>query len=95
MPRHNAALNHQRDEQHASNVDKAIREARNTLDRADNDAILSMRLPTHYLTTDSRALRGIPAVGGRGSVGGAIGGTRPDTLAWLDDRRKHPRTRNS
>jgi hypothetical protein len=93
VTRHNAALNQARDLEHQAHVDKAIREALNTTHHTEQLAEANMR-PTHYMTTDSQALRGIPAIGGRGSVGGAIQGTRPDTLAWDDDRHKQPRTRN-
>jgi len=34
--------------------------------------------PTNSLPLDARRLRGIPVVGGRGSMGGHIDGTRPD-----------------
>lgn len=91
MTRHNAALNHQRDLEHQHHVDKAIRDAIDTTHHQQQLAEANMR-PTHYLTTDSMALRGIPAIGGRGSVGGAISGTRPDTLGWVDERtRRHLR----
>jgi hypothetical protein len=79
MTRHNAALNHQRDLQHAATVNAAIRNANAT---------------TVELTyqgcdpADARLLRGIPAVGGRGSMGGAITGTRPDTMSFERLRRK-------
>jgi hypothetical protein len=38
------------------------------------------------LPGDQMRLRGIPAVGGRGSIGGAIRGTRPDVDAFGRDR---------
>lgn len=87
MTRHNAALNAARDLEHQHRVDKAIRDAIDTTHQQQQLAEANMRLPG-----DPWALRGIPAVGGRGSVGGAISGSRPDTLAWLDERkRRRPR----
>jgi hypothetical protein len=81
MTKHNAALNQARDDQHHQAVDKAIREAINETTRAQELSLANMRLPG-----DPWTLRGIPAVGGRGSIGGAIQGTRPDTLAWDNER---------
>lgn len=85
MTRHNGPLNHQRNIQHAANVNQAVRSSNNT-----------MHIDTTYTwnPADAALLRGIPAVGSRGSLGGAITGTRPDTLGWVDTRTKKPRSRN-
>jgi hypothetical protein len=83
VTRHNAALNQARDHEHHANVDKAIREAINEQDHALELSIANMRLPG-----DPWTLRGIPAVGGRGSIGGAIQGTRPDQIPFEHIRRK-------
>jgi len=84
MTRHNAALNHQRDLQHAATVNAALRNA--------NAATIELTYQGCD-PADARLLRGIPAVGGRGSMGGAITGTRPDPMSWADERDKRPRTR--
>ena len=80
MTRHNAELNHQRDKQHANAVNHALT-TNNTLGTA------SLNEHCHYHDpADAQLLRGIPAVGGRGSIGGHIAGTRPDH--WQPDERK-------
>lgn len=84
---HNAELRHQRDITHANAVAKAIREA------DDQDRTITPITPGPD-ATDARRLRGIPAVGGRGAIGGAIAGTRPDTLAFLDNIRRHRQHHN-
>jgi hypothetical protein len=87
MTRHNAALNHQRDLQHSATVNAAIRNA--------NASTVELEYHGAGDPADARLLRGIPAVGGRGSMGGAITGTRPDTMSWVDERGKTKRTRNT
>ena len=82
MTRHNAALNHQRDLQHAATVNAAIRNA-----NASTVEVTYQGCDP----ADARLLRGIPAVGGRGSMGGAIQGSRPDTLSWVDETPKRKR----
>jgi hypothetical protein len=82
MTRHNAALNHQRNLDHAATVNRAIRNA--------NASSVELTY-TACDPADARLLRGIPAVGGRGSMGGAITGTRPDTLSWVDERKQKRR----
>lgn len=77
MTRHNGPLNTQRDLDSAARVNKAIR---NSTDRVKVDHTYT------WNPADAALLRGIPAVGGRGALGGAIGGSRPDTLGWVDDR---------
>lgn len=80
MPRHNARLNHQRDLEHQARVDQAIRDATG----ADTQ---TTTLPAD--PADARQLRGIPAIGGRGTLGGHIPGTRPDHLDLIQtDRRR-------
>jgi hypothetical protein len=83
VTKHNAALNAARDLEHQAHVDKAIRDAIDTTHQQQQLAEANMRLPG-----DPWALRGIPAVGGRGSVGGAISGTRPDAIPFEHIRRK-------
>lgn len=83
MTRHNAALNHQRDLQHAATVNAAIRNA--------NASTVELEYHGVGDPADARLLRGIPAVGGRGSMGGAIQGSRPDTLSWVDETPKRKR----
>ena len=82
MTRHNGPLNTQRALDHAATVNAAVRASRDT--------------PAHIEyhgcdPADARLLRGIPTVGGRGSMGGAITGTRPDTLSWVDERKQKRR----
>lgn len=83
MTRHNAALNQQRDHDHHQAVNHAITNATGTT---------SGTADTHNLTltdpADARQLRGIPAVGGRGTLGGHINGTRPDLIRFEHLRRK-------
>jgi hypothetical protein len=82
MTRHNAALNHQRDTEHQARVDKAIVEATGATTNQDDDG------KTYLLDPEgAQALRGIPAVGGRGTLGGHIAGTRPDYFINEDRRR--------
>lgn len=60
---------------------EAVNLARQVADILRENPELNLRLAraaTAKLPGDPAALRGIPAVGGRGSVGGAIRGTRPD-----------------
>ncbi len=84
MTRHNAALNHQRDLDHAATVNSAV--------RASTGSDLELTYTPQYVDpADARQLRGIPAVGGRGSMGGAIIGSRPDTLGWVDERKQQRR----
>ncbi len=86
MTRHNAALNHQRDLDHAATVNTAV--------RASTGSDLELTYTPQYVDpADARQLRGIPAVGGRGSMGGAITGSRPDTLSW-DKSPRRSRSRN-
>jgi hypothetical protein len=47
-----------------------------------------MRPKPGSLPGDLQALRGLPAVGGRGSLGGAIRGTRPDGCIDRLDRQR-------
>ncbi len=86
MTRHNAHLNHQRNLEHQHAVDHAIRTSAGTTDHEP--------AATYQDPADARQLRGIPAIGGRGSMGGAIIGSRPDALGWVDERSKRTRTRN-
>lgn len=67
--------------------DRAARDAEHTqlLARIILDTPNPVHLPTPTLyvdPADARLLRGIPAVGGRGSLGGHINGTRPDTVDY-------------
>ncbi len=90
MTRHNASLNHQRNLQHQHAVDHAVRNATGDDTRYPNGD--DTQHPTYTDPADARQLRGIPAIGGRGSMGGAIIGSRPDTLGWVDDRKQKRRS---
>ncbi len=80
MTRHNAQLQAARDLEHQAHVDQAIRDSVGTTSTAD----------IHYHDpADAQHLRGIPAIGGRGSLGGHIPGTRPDH--WQPDQRTQKR----
>lgn len=76
MTRHNAALNHQRDLQHAATVNAAVSNSTGADTYPATEAGKPVTL--HTDPADARQLRGIPAIGGRGSMGGHIPGTRPD-----------------
>jgi hypothetical protein len=70
-PLHSSCRRAELDREHAAIVARALREnPGRTLDDA--------KTATAKLPGDPWALRGIPAVGGHGSVGGHIAGTRPD-----------------
>lgn len=79
MTRHNGPLQHQRDLEHSATVNAAVR-----------NSTADMHVETSYTwnPADAALLRGIPAVGGRGSFGGAITGTRPDRIKYDHIRRK-------
>ncbi len=79
MTRHNGQLNHTRDLQHAATVNAAVRSSVGTVDVDDTYT---------WNPADAQLLRGIPAVGGRGAIGGAITGTRPDHIPFEHIRRK-------
>jgi hypothetical protein len=82
LPRfHRIELDHQ-EQPLSPEVEKALRES----------AEVELVTANPYAAAgDPQRLRGLPSVGGRGSLGGAIAGTRPDRLSWVKRERRRRR----
>ena len=73
---HNPVIRRQRDLDHARAVQVAL--------ESQGGSVAATPLTPGTLPGDPWALRGIPAVGGTGTIGGHITGTRPDRLTFLE-----------
>ena len=82
LPRYREVELDHRERQLSPEVEKALREA------ADEELVTAN---PYAAAGDPQRLRGLPAIGGRGSIGGAIAGTRPDTLSWVKRERRRRR----